>query len=278
MKRSKRSKGVSISTIIGLAIGMFCVVYGIMGAGHIGSFINAPSFFIIVGGSVGSVVTSFPGSKLKNFGAVLRSAFYTPKINLPKDIQTLVEISSFARSKGTLALENLADEYSHDAFLHKGILMIADGTSKETLVTNLKSEISYMKKRHTTGQAMVSMFGDNATSLGLLGTYIGLIPMLENLENPASLGPLMALELVSSFYGAFISYVVFTPLANRLKAFSADEVLRNNLIIDGLVSIQEGQSPRVVEERLLGALTKKEAKKMSKTKQKKDPIKLKEVA
>ena len=275
----KLLRRISISTFVGVGIGLFCVIYGINGAAEsLNSFINPPSFFIIVGGAVGSLITSFPAQKVKTLGAVIKSAFIHDQVNFSEDIQTIVEISQFARSKGTLALENKAEQYEKDHFLHKGVLLIADGVSKEYLVTSLKSEISHMKKRHATGHAMMNMIADSATSLGLLGTYIGLIPMLENLSDPASLGPLMALELVSSFYGAFISYVVFTPLANRLKAFSADEVLRNNLIIEGLVAVQEGQSPRVIEERLMGALTKKQAKKMIRKKDRKEPINFKEVA
>ena len=276
--RKKSRKIISISTIVGLGIGCYCVFSGILELGKLGSFINVPSLFIIVGGAVGSVVTSFPGNKLKTLGGVIKSAFVTNKINVAEDISTLVDISVFARSKGTLALESLAEEYEQDHFLHKGILMIADGVSKETLVSTLKSEISHMKKRHAVGHAMMDLTADSATSLGLLGTYIGLIPMLENLEDPASLGPMMAIELVSSFYGAFINYVLFAPLSRRLKTFSAEEVTRDELIIEGLVAIQEGQSPRVIEERLSGALTRKEAKRMSKKRGKKEPINLKEVA
>lgn len=267
-------KRLSISTIIGLGIGVLCVISGIYQAGSFRSFYNLPSIFIIIGGTTGAVITSFPPKQLKTLGAVIRKGFRKERVDFSKDIQTIVEISTYARSKGTLALEDLADQYASDPFLRKGILLIADGVSKESLVSSLKTEIYYMKKRHQSGHAMMDMIADSVTSLGLLGTYVGLIPMLEHLEDPASLGPLMAVELVSSFYGAFISYVVFGPLANRLKTMTADEVLRDTLIIEGLAAILEGQNPRAIEERMVSSLTKKQARKMGRRKANRDPIPL----
>lgn len=255
-------KRMGLSTIIGLGIGALCVVIGIYQSGNFRSFYNLPSLLIIVGGTAGAVVTSFPPNKLRTLGPVIRKAFQKNKTDFVKDIQTIVEISELIRAKGILALESVSEKYKDDAFLYKGILLITDGYNKENLVADLKSEVFFMKKRHAVGHAMMDMIADSVTSLGLLGTYVGLIPMLEHLEDPASLGPLMAIELVSSFYGAFISYVIFGPLANRLKMMSSDEVLRDMLLMEGFVSILDGKNPRVIQEHLLSSLTKKQAKRL----------------
>lgn len=256
-------KRFSVSTLIGLGIGLFCVVSGIYGAGHLSSFVNFPSIFIICGGSAGALITSFPMRQLKTLGSVMWKGFKREKTDFEKDIQIIVDAATIARTKGILALEEVAQQHRDDHFLSKGIQLVADGTKKESVVKILKTEIFYLKKRHQDGHAMLDMLADSVTSLGLLGTYIGLIPMLENLEDPASLGPLMAIELVSSFYGAFLSYVIFGPLAHRLKTMSSDEVLRNMLIIDGLTDLVDGKNPRYIEEHLVAALTKKQAERVA---------------
>lgn len=265
-------KKTGISTMIGLGIGALCVISGIYESGKFESFYNLPSLLIIIGGTAGAVVTSFPPDKLKTLGPVIRKSFQKNQINFAKDIQTIIEIAEFIREKGALALESISEKYKDDSFLYKGIMLITDCCDKETLISELKPEIVFMKKRHMVGHVMMDMIADSVTSLGLLGTYVGLIPMLESLEDPASLGPLMAVELVSSFYGAFISYVIFGPLSNRLKIMSSDEVLRDTLLIEGFVWILDGKNPRVIQEHLLSSLTKKQAKRLSGREKRKKPL------
>lgn len=256
-------KKIAFSTFIGLAVSLTLVINGMREAGHLSLYINIPSIFMIFGGTLGATIISFPPKHLKKFFIVFRKAFSKEKYDFIKDIQALVTISEFSRKKGLLALETLASDYENEAFLQKGMLLITDGVSKDVLVSTLKSDIFYMKKRHAEGQAMMDYVASTVTSLGLMGTYIGLIPMLNNLENPETLGPLMAIELVSSFYGAFTSYVIMTPIARRLGTMNADEVLRNTLLIEGLVAIREQLNPRIIEERLLSSLTKKQQKMMA---------------
>lgn len=260
-------KKTSISTIIGLIIGVSCVVYGIAGSPNPKLFWNAPSFFIIIGATLGAVIVAYPPHQLKNLGSVLLKSFKKEKYDFTKDINALVEISKTARSKGLLALEGIASEYENDDFLHKGLLLLADGVAEDTLINSLKSEIYYATKRHKQGIEMVNMIAGNVTALGLLGTYVGLIPMLNDMSDPETLGPMMALELVSSFYGAFLAYTIFTPIGKRLQAMSSMEVFRKELIMEGIVLIQNGKPPRLIEEQLLATLRKKEInKKFIKTK------------
>lgn len=121
---------------------------------------------------------------------------------------------------------------------------------EEQLRNLLEGSTYFMKQRHQKNASMFDMIGATAPALGLLGTYVGLIPMLNNLDDPASLGPMMALELVSSFYGAFIAYVIFSPLAKRLKNMSKEEVIRRDILIEGLASIQQGKNPNLIKEEL----------------------------
>jgi chemotaxis protein MotA len=267
MKRLESGRLIAVqksskSIWVGYAIGIFCILYSIKLAGNARTFIDATSIFITVGGTLGTLVVSFPAEKLKTLGPVMKKAFHRQSFDLSKDIDTIVSLDETARKKGPLALEDTAEEYADDEFLKKGILLIVDGTDKDILRSSMEGEIYFMQKRHRQGHAMLDMIASTATSLGLLGTYVGLIPMLINLEDPTRLGPLMAVELVTSFYGAFISYILFTPMSRRLKNMSRDEVTRKELVIEGLVAIQENQNPRRIRDSLMAFLSKKEAENM----------------
>lgn len=266
-----------ISTVIGYGIGIFCILFSIKMAGNLSSFWNAPSVFITIGGTLGSVVVAFPMARLKKLGPVIKKSFKKEKYDLVKDIDTVVELSETARRKGILALDDIAEQYDHDPFLQKGIMFIVDGMDKEQLRTSLQTELYFTQKRHQKGHSMLDMIANTVTSLGLLGTYIGLIPMLENLDDPTKLGPLMAVELVTSFYGAFISYVIFSPMSKKLKSMSADEMVRNEFLIEGLVAIQEGQNPKMIRETLTLYLSKKEMKSEPK-RGRRSKVKVREVA
>ncbi|WP_042081646.1 motility protein A [Caproiciproducens sp. R1] len=271
-------KKPAVSTIIGFGIGIFCIISSIKMSGNFSSFLNWPSVFITVGGTTGAVVVSFPPRKLRTLGHVMKKAFKKEQYDFVKDIQTIVSLSEIARSKGLLALEDSASKYADDEFLQKGILLIADGVGEDVLKKALRSEIYFAKKRHQDGHAMLDMIANTSTSLGLLGTYIGLIPMLENLEDPTKLGPLMAIELVTSFYGAFIAYVVFMPMSKRLKVMSTDEALRKEFLLEGLTSIMEGKNPRTIQENMISCLTKKDVKKMGSVSKQIRELKMKGVA
>ncbi len=248
------------STLIGLAIGIACVICSIMLSGDFRSFLNWPSVFITVGGTLGAMIVAFPVNRLKTLGKVMKKSFVKETYNLDKDIQTIVSLSNTIRKDGVLKLEDSVDKYTKDEFLKKGIMLLVDGTDRDFLKTTLHREIYRTPKRHQKGYQMVDMIAATAPSLGLLGTYIGLIPMLQNLEDPTKLGPLMAIELVTSFYGAFLSYVIFAPMAKRLRAMSADEMTRKELLLEGLLAIEAKQNPRMIIETLTAYLTKIEAK------------------
>lgn len=271
-------KKPAISTAAGLLIGIVCIAYSIKMSGDLSMFLNWPSVFITIGGTLGVIVVSFPPHRLKTLGKVMRRAFKKDNYDLAGDIQTIIKLSEIARKKGTLALEDTASAYADDPFMQKGILMIADGVDEETLQASLMSEIYFMQKRHQKGYAMLDMIASTTTSLGLLGTYIGLIPMLTHLEDPTKLGPLMAIELVTSFYGAFLAYVIFGPISKKLKTMSSEEATRMELLIEGFTSIQKGLLPMVIEERMVACLSKKEAQRFLKVNPGKSKEKMKGVA
>lgn len=255
---------------VGFAIGLTCIIYSMVMSGDLKTFLNWPSFFITIGGTLGSLVVSFPMNRLKTIGPVIRKAFVNQKYDTKKDIATIVSLAQTARKQGLLALEDVALHSIDDEFLKRGVLLIVDGADKEQLKTSLEEETYFMQQRHQSGSAMLDMIATTAPSLGLLGTYIGLIPMLNNLEDPTKLGPLMAIELVTSFLGAFFAYVIFAPLSKRLKIMNADEVARRELLLEGLIAIEESENPRVIEEKLVSCLMKREKEKSAVGRQRQD--------
>ncbi len=257
----------AISTLIGFAIGITCIICSITLSGNFSSFLNWPSVFITVGGTTGAMVVAFPVKRLKTLGAVMKKSFTKENNNLDKDIQTIVTLSNTVRKDGVLKLEDSIDKYTKDEFLKKGIMLLVDGAERDFLKTTMQREIYRTRKRHQQGCQMIEMIAATAPSLGLLGTYIGLIPMLQNLDDPTKLGPLMAIELVTSFYGAFLAYVIFGPMSKRLRSLSAEEMTRKELLLEGLLAIEEKQNPRMIIETLTAYLTKAELRGMKKGQQ-----------
>lgn len=204
----------------------------------------------LIGSTLGSTIIAFPPKRLKTLGSVIRRSWIKDNYDLKEDVLNLVALAEISRKEGLLSLEEHIDEYTDDEFIKRGILLIVDGSDEEQLRNILEGSTYFMKQRHQKGYAMLDMIAATAPALGLLGTYVGLIPMLNNLEDPTTLGPMMALELVSSFYGAFIAYVVFSPLSKRLKIMSSEEASRRELLVEGLVAIQQGKNPTLIREEL----------------------------
>lgn len=250
----------ALTTFIGLVGGITCVALSISQSGNFKIFINIPSLLIIVGGTAFALIMSYPFSTLKTLGSVIKQAFTYDEYDLIKDIDTIVELSEISRKEGLLALENYMDK-TDDQFLKKGLQLLIDGVDREYLESIMLGEIYRSHKRHRTGASMISMIASVAPGLGLVGTYVGLIPMLVNVTDPDKLGPLMAVELVSSFYGGFMANVIFSPMAKKLINKSEHEKERNQLILEGILSIHEGKNPRLIREELLSFLTKREIKK-----------------
>ncbi|MDU6263136.1 MAG: MotA/TolQ/ExbB proton channel family protein [Anaerocolumna aminovalerica] len=241
---------IAKTTIIGLILNLGFMLSGIVTSGQPWLFWNVPSFFIIVGGTIGSFVMAFPPSQLKTVGGVMKKAFKKDEYNIEEDIAALVKLAEISRREGLLTLEDHIDQYTDDEFVKRGIMLIVDGADEEQLRNLLEGATYFMKQRHQKGAAMLDMIAATAPALGLVGTYVGLIPMLTNLDDPTSLGPNMALELVSSFYGGFIANIIFGPLAKRLKIMSKEEATRRDVLIEGIAAIQQGKNPKLIKEEL----------------------------
>jgi len=248
---------LELTTIIGILAGVFCIVLSMLMQGNIGAFFNLPSVFIVLGGTIASTIISYRGKSLKLLKTVYTKAFKKLDIDLTKDIDMIINIANIARREGLLALEDAMPDIDN-AFLKKGIMLIVDGTDTELIKNVMETEIYFIKSRHAEGQAMITSMASYAPAYGMVGTLIGLIVMLKNLNDSSALGPGMATALVTTFYGVILANLVFTPIAKKLKSQSDLETLQKELYIEGLLSIQEGENPRIIRDKLNSFIARSE--------------------
>ena len=233
---------------------MFGIVSGDDGMAAIGFFVDPPSMLITFGGSFMATMASvtlpdFIGG-LKSFTLI----FKTESANIPEMITKIIDLSNVARKEGLLSLEEAASDLD-DAFMKKGILLIVDGTDPELVRGILETELVSIEGRHKDKIGFWETLGSMGPAWGMIGTLVGLINMLADLNDMASVGPNMAVALVTTLYGSLIANWLCVPIANKLKLINNNEYQMKEIIIEGLLSIQAGENPRVIEEKLKSFLS-----------------------
>jgi chemotaxis protein MotA len=213
-------------------------------------FLNYPSLAVVFGGAVAACLISAPLSTVMAMVKVVRKAFFC-RTKPPGDlIDEIVRYAEVARRDGILSLEGLTDEMG-DEFLVKGVQLAVDGTDVEQIERILQAELESVEQRHANGRSVFEILGRYAPAFGMIGTLIGLIVMLQNMDDPDALGPGMAVALITTLYGALAANLVFLPLADKLACRSREEMLSKELILQGILSIQSGDNPRMVRQKLL---------------------------
>ena len=258
---------MDIATVIGLVAAFGLVVWGILLGGSMSQFWDAPSAAIVIGGTVAVLLVSFPLAKVLGLAPILKKAFFAVPQDPGEVITKMVRYAERARREGMLALEEESEE-EPDAFLRKGLRLAVDGTDPQLLEKILETDIGQIESRHKGGKSILDAGGTFAPAFGMIGTLIGLINMLAALEDPSSIGAGMATALITTFYGALLANAVFLPLASKLEVRSGEEILVKEMIIDGIMAIQSGDSPRIVEEKLKSFLSPKLRQKVDGAKQK----------
>ncbi|MDA3901778.1 MAG: motility protein A [Spirochaetes bacterium] len=245
---------MDIATIGGLIAGIVCLLIGIIAAkGDLGLFWDEASILITVGGSLSALLASNPMQRFLNIGRAIRIAFFSPN-NSPNDmILTLISFSEKARREGLLALEDDLDELP-DEFLKKGIQLVVDGTDPEMVRRIMETEIEQMIDRHDSMKKIFDDWASLAPGFGMIGTLIGLILMLVNIEDKSAIGPGMSAALITTLYGAVIANWFAIPIANKMEARANEEVLMKMVMIEGTISIQAGDNPRLVKDKLIAYL------------------------
>lgn len=245
---------MDLATLIGLIGGFGIVIGAIVTGGAAGVFVNAPSMLVVVGGTIGALFIQFPLSNVFGAFSVAMNAFIF-KLPDPADlIETSVELATIVRKEGLLSLENQEVE---DEFFQKGIGLCVDGHSPEFVRKVLTQDMKLTIERHEKGGSIWKAMGDTAPAMGMIGTLIGLVQMLSNMDDPKSIGPSMAVALLTTLYGALIANLIALPIASKLALRSGEEKLNKNLVIETISSIQEGENPRVMEQALRNFLPSK---------------------
>ncbi|MEW6426986.1 MAG: MotA/TolQ/ExbB proton channel family protein [Thermodesulfobacteriota bacterium] len=236
---------MDLATVIGLVLAIVLVLGAIMLGGSLLLFIDIPSVFIVVGGTVATAFIRFGMKDVFNSSKVAMNAFFV-KLNSPQQIiQEIVNLANIARKNGLIVLEQQPIE---DPFLKKAIMYCVDGHEAEFISEVLRKEVSLTAERHELGKKVFAGMGDSSPAFGMIGTLIGLVQMLANMSDPASIGPSMAIALLTTLYGALIANVVCIPIADKLALRSQEEERNRRLIIEGVLGILKGLNPRVMEE------------------------------
>ncbi|WP_077214268.1 flagellar motor protein MotP [Bacillus dakarensis] len=247
-------------TPAGLTVGVLMLLFGIVYNGGLTgflSFIDPASMIIVLGGLVSGLLVSFPVKDVKHMFIVIKQAFHHDEQNLRELIQTFVTLSDRARREGLLSLE-MEVENVDDPFLRKGVLLAVDGLEPDVIHDIMNAEITAMEERHSKGRSILEKAGEYAPSWGMIGTLIGLVLMLKNLNDPSTLGPNMAIALLTTLYGSLMANLVFIPLAAKLALKTEQEVFFKQIIIEGVIGVQAGQNPKILEEKLSAFLSNKE--------------------
>ncbi len=248
---------MDLATIIGfvLAWGAF---FGsvLMEGGDLKAMVNPSALVLVFGGTLGASMMSVPLSGILGIAGVTKNAFISKKEDNAGVIKMLVGFAERARREGLLALEDQTREID-DPFLKKGIQLAIDGTDPELVREILQTDIAFIGTRHAAGATLYATMAGFSPTLGVIGTVAGLVHMLGNLSDPGSMGPSIAAAFIATLYGVSSANLLFLPLSNKLKHVSSEEVLGKEIVMEGILAIQAGDNPRIVEEKLKAFLAPK---------------------
>ncbi|MDR3147636.1 MAG: MotA/TolQ/ExbB proton channel family protein [Treponema sp.] len=251
---------MDLSSIIGVFGAFGMVVFSVVvGGGNLGSILDLPSFLMVVLGSYFALLLSSSLSTGLGIFSLLGRTFQVPVFNEQGIITKLMAFSEKARREGLLALEDELEDLD-DEFMKKGLRLVVDGTEGAIIRDLMELELSQMQSRHADKIGLVNQWGALAPGLGMLGTVVGLIGMLQNLDDKAAIGPNMALALVTTLYGSMVANLLMIPFSAKLKMHDAKESLVREMVIEGVLSIQAGDNTRILAMKLLAYLNPTERK------------------
>lgn len=245
---------MDIATFIGIMVAGGLVFVSILMGGSATWFVNYPSLMIVVGGTMGATLINYPIKDVMRVFKVTKNAFQHKTQQVHTLIPMMVEFAKKARQEGILSFEAQLKELN-DVFLKKGLQMAVDGMESSAIRDVLSTEMIYVEERHRLGSDIFSTMGMFAPAIGMLGTIIGLVQMLMQMEDPSQIGAPMAVALLTTFYGTLMANLLFIPISGKLKIRSRQELLAKQMILEGVISIQSGDNHRVVEQKLKAFLS-----------------------
>lgn len=245
---------MDIASLLGL-VGCFAMIIGAMiVGGGLGPFVDIPSVLIVIGGTFFAAMYTTPLPTFLNSFLVMSKAFLPPVKKQNVLVVRMVELAAIARKDGMMALEGQAVP---DKFFEKGMQLLVDGADETKLVKQLTAELKSMKGRHEANQNVVKAWIDIAPAMGMIGTLIGLVLMLGNMDDPKAIGPAMAVALLTTMYGAIVANVIFGPLLTKLQGYTDYEVKYREMVVLGLRNIARGESPRNIQDQMVSNLPPK---------------------
>jgi len=240
---------VDIATVIGLILAFVAIVGSIVFTGMMGMFVDAASATVVVMGTIATTLISFPLVRLAGLPKVVMKALFAKSTDIDALIAQLVGFAEVARRDGILSLENHMHDVE-DEFIVRGVQMAVDGTDPELIEAIMETDLENMAQRHQEGKKILDTAGRYAPAFGMIGTLIGLVAMLGNMSDPSGIGAGMAVALLTTLYGAILANAVFLPLADKLAVRNEEEMLVKTIVLKGVMSIQAGDNPRVVAQKL----------------------------
>lgn len=247
---------MDLASVLGLIGGIAVMLVTILLSGDLAGYVDIPSIICTFGGTITMTIFAFPAKKLKEGFGALKHVFYYTEMDAENVIKSIIDLANVARKEGLLALEEAAQQLQ-DGFLQKGIMLIVDGTDPELVRNILETELSFIEDRHKSNQGVFEYMASAGPGFGMLGTLIGLINMLANLSDPSTVGPNMAVAIITTLYGSLIQNVFCNPVINKLKLRSSQESLMKEVMLEGMLSIQAGENPRIIEEKLKAFMSPK---------------------
>jgi len=248
---------MDLATILGIVSAFGLVFVAILMGGGIGTFVNIPSLMIVVGGTLGATMINFPLKDVLKAVSVAKNALFPGNLSSDEIVRQFVDFGGKARREGILALEtdigNIEDE-----FLSKGLQLSVDGLEPQAIETILETEVDFLRERHSLGSDIFSTMGTFAPALGMIGTLIGLVQMLQSMDDPNAIGPAMAVALLTTFYGSIMANLICMPIAGKLRNRSKEETLVKEMIVQGVISLTLGENPRILEQKMLAFIPPKE--------------------
>lgn len=241
------------ATVGGIVAAFGLMAFAIIRGGGVLMYFDFDSILIVVGGTIGATLITYPLQEIRRTTLVLRNALLPDSRSEVLRVHRVLEVAERARRTGALSLEG-ESYYEPDPFFRTCLQLVVDSAPAEKARELLQLELDNLAERHRQGAQIFQTMGTSAPAMGMIGTLIGLVAMLQNLNDPSKIGPGMATALLTTFYGAFLSYVVFLPLAGKLRARSREEILLKQMTVDGIISVIEQMNPRLIEQRLLAFL------------------------
>ncbi|MCP5452791.1 MAG: motility protein A [Spirochaetaceae bacterium] len=253
---------MDLASIIGLAAGMFCIIASMYASGGVvTTYLDPASALMTIGGSFFALMLNYSIKEMLGMFSILGRAFKVPDFGEMKIAESLLSLSERARREGILSLEEEIESVD-SAFMKRGLRMVVDSTDPEVIKSILETELSQMNERHGRWLKMIDQWAKLAPGMGMLGTVQGLIAMMKNLEDKSRIGPNMAVALITTYYGAMMANFLLTPMMGKLANHDAAETKVREMVIEGVLSIQQGDNPHILQMKLSSYLSPESQKKL----------------